>query len=39
MDTVTPPYAFIAFTGITSMIHKGSSKVKTVNELAGCEEL
>jgi len=27
MNTATPPYAFITYTGIT-MIHKGSSKVK-----------
>jgi len=34
MNNVTPPYAFITYTGITSVIHTGSSKVKTVNELA-----
>jgi hypothetical protein len=34
MNTATPPYAFITYTGITSVIHKGSFKVETVNELA-----
>jgi len=35
MNTATPPYAFITYTGTTSMIHKDISKVKTLDELAG----
>ena len=34
MNTTTPPYTFIAYTGINSMILKGRSYVKHVNELA-----